>query len=223
VKVQGKGVPDAQWLDPDLNEESNLHYYWFQKGGQVSDLRLDPAGWTPAHRGACEKTDSRGLTSSWDMIFQTLTANGLIGGVPPLPFGPPPLNPPTGITSPPAPNLPGADQSVAKFASGPFVGFMILDDEVGGVSVGFDPANPNDPIPGKEGQFSGEAYVISFSENIILDYKLLNNHKTAKSGDFSAGFISKKTVDMQWWPATFATTEWLVLAVNAVELRSGVS
>jgi hypothetical protein len=154
------------------------------------------------------------LTSSWDMIFQTLTANDGIGGVPNLPAGPPPLNPPTGLNSPPLPNLPGADQSVARFASGPFVGFMIIDDEVGGVSVGYDPANPNDPIPGKEGHLSGQAYVIDFEENSIFDYKLLNNHKTAKSGDFSAGFISKKTVDMQWWPEAVETV-WLVLAVGS--------
>ncbi|MGH8559914.1 MAG: hypothetical protein ACRESZ_21175 [Methylococcales bacterium] len=200
LKVQGdpgptgKGIADARW-----STSSDLHYYWFQRGVQVSDLRLNPAGWSPfrvSRAGlGCEKTDVRGVVSPWDMVFQSLTVAPPLG----------PINPPTPV-----------DQSVAQFVSGPFVGFMILDDEVAGVSVGFDPANPNPnkPHQSQEGQFSGSAYVVDFVQNIVLDYKLLNNHNSAESGNFAAGFISKKVVDFQWWPENQFFTEWLVLAVG---------
>jgi hypothetical protein len=184
VKVQGQGTPDSRFAD-----ESDLHYYWYQKGSTIGDLRVDPEYWSENHFTNCEKSDSRGFVSPWDMVFQSVAE-------------------PPGWQS-------DNDYSEPRYVQSDFVGFMILDDEVDGVSVGYDPAHPNVPIAGKEGQFSGTAYVVNFETGQVADYKLLNNHKTARSGDFGVGFISKKTVDLQWWPTDIVNTAWLVLAVGS--------
>ena len=66
----------------------------------------------------------------------------------------------------------------------------------------------------EEGNFLGFAYVVDTANNFLLDYKLLNNHLSTKSGDFSAGFISKKSIDFSWLPDTFADTYWYTAVVS---------
>lgn len=165
LKVEGNGTPDAQF-----GVTNTLHYYWYEF--------LDLGGPTQG-QNTCPESNTTGLVSPWDMVFQSVgSASG------------------TNV------QVPAGDQSAAQFVPGPFTGFMILDDEVGGVSV----AN--------EGNFSGFAYIVNLGTGDIAEYKLLNNHLSTDSGDFSAGFISKKAADFSWWPTNVMTTAWVVLAVG---------
>ena len=133
----------------------------------------------------CEESNAVGNVSPWDMVFQA------VGSV---------LGNDLGF------QLPLLDRSDPRFflhePGDNFRGFMIIDDEIGGQSIT------------TEGNFSGFAYVVDFETGTVLDYKLLNNHRSTASGDFSAQFISKLAVDFSWWPINVVDTAWLVLVVG---------
>lgn len=103
----------------------------------------------------------------------------------------------------------------AAYAGGDFVGFAVLTDM----------ANANNEKDVKslanEGEMSGFAYVVDATNGFVLDYKLLNNHRSKVEGDFSAGFISKKSIDYSWLPVLdaarttgLADTQWLTVVVG---------
>ncbi len=101
--------------------------------------------------------------------------------------------------------LPFRDQSEPQFIPAPTpAGFVILDDE----------GNQN------EGNFSGFAYVVDLNRGDVIDYKLLNNPRSTRSGDFAA--LAKIVVDFSWQP-TFVVpdTQWLVLAVGPAMTNQG--
>ena len=70
---------------------------------------------------------------------------------------------------------------------GNFVGMLVIDDEVN-TKKGHS----------TEGDSSGFVYIVDSATGLVQDYKMLNNHKSSDSGDFSAGFISKHVVDFAW-------------------------
>ena len=96
----------------------------------------------------------------------------------------------------------------SSYGGGDFVGFAVLTDM----------ANANNEKDVKnlvdEGEMSGFAYVVDATNGFVLDYKLLNNHRSKVEGDFSAGFISKKSIDYSWLPVGVADTQWLTVVVG---------
>ena len=93
--------------------------------------------------------------------------------------------------------LPFTDQSDPQFVPAPIAaGFMVIDDEGGE----------------REGNFSGFAYVLDLVRGDILDYKLLNNPDSTRSGDFAS--LGRNVADFSWLPTNLAMTQWLVLAVG---------
>jgi len=83
------------------------------------------------------------------------------------------------------------DDSSPSGFPGNFVGMLVVD-----------------AMGTKEGNFSGFAYVVNTGEGTLLDYKLLNNHHSTDTGNFAAGFISKKSIDYSWLPTTLVDTQW---------------
>lgn len=134
----------------------------------------------------CDVENSTGAVSSYDMVFQPAVVAPTVGGdVPPIDKSKP-----------------------SSYAGGNFVGFAVLTDM----------ANANNDKDVKnlanEGEMSGFAYVVDASNGMVLDYKLLNNHRSKVEGNFSAGFISKSSIDYSWLPTTVADTQWLTVVVG---------
>lgn len=156
----------------------------------------------------CQHTDGSHRASPWDMVYQDVEDS--TGGA----YHP-------GDQTRPNFSVPGAG---GGGVSG-FVGMAILDDA----------ANIAEP-KGNDGDFSGFAYIVDYNTGYMYDYKLLNNHHSTDTGNFSAGFISKKAVDFAWGPvddgvvsAGLATdnsvwssdTAWLVAVTSADMTNSG--
>ena len=103
--------------------------------------------------------------------------------------------------------LPATDaSSPAGYTAGPFVGMIVIDTQ-----------------DTQDGNMSGFGYLVNATGPTILDYKLLNNHHSKDSGDFSIGFISKTAVDFMWLstnpngPAKAPVTGW-TLAVTGPDM-----
>ena len=96
----------------------------------------------------------------------------------------------------------GTDASTANNPSVPFYGMAVIDDVA---------SLNNDK---NEGNSSGFAYVINYFTGMMLDYKLVNNHRSTASGDFSVGFTRKSSVDLSWNPISRDLTLWLAVATG---------
>lgn len=140
----------------------------------------------------CQVSNNRGTGSAWDMIYQrAVKANGTLPNFDLL--GAEDLSTPNGYSN----------------AGGNFVGFMTISDEAN------LQADPNVKDLANEGELSGFAYVVDPTNNLVLDYKLINNHRSKVDNVFNNGFIAKNSVDFSWLPRRIArSTQWLVLAVN---------
>ncbi len=117
----------------------------------------------------CQMINNNGLTSANDMIFQDTN----VAGTSWLPSG-------NGAPDASRPNA---------YTAGDFVGMVVVSDAANTGSKG-----SGDP----EGDMSGFGYIVDAASGDVVAYKLLNNHHSAKDGDFSAGFTSKKVVDFAW-------------------------
>ena len=185
-KVRGTGAADHSWARFGANEAniSKLHYIWLQKGSTIGAMFN--------RTKECNHVDNNGLVSPWDMVSQT-------------------VNPTLQILA----QVAGTDATVSGINAGgnpggrianpaaPFYGMAILDDVASLKSKG-----------NVEGNSSGFAYVINYFTGMMLDYKLVNNHKTAESGNFSAGFARKTSVDLSWNPLNRDLTLWLAVATG---------
>jgi len=140
----------------------------------------------------CEVSNNNGAISPWDMVLQRAVDNDT------------------------AVNLdPADDHSVpAGYNAGNFVGFAVITDSA---NVN---ANPAVKDLANEGELSGFGYVVDASNSFVLDYKLLNNHRSKVEGDFSAGFISKKSIDYSWMPIDIASTTWSTVVTGDDMLKS---
>lgn len=195
IKARGNGTVNARMASSSLTD---LHYVWFKKGSTIPSLY---------NLGApCEVSNNNGRVSPWDMVFQrtvgnvagTGTGNMNIWGVAP------------GTTTP----LRDASQPNG-YTAGDFVGFVVITDEAN------DNDNPAVKDLANEGELSGFGYVVDPSHSVVYDYKLLNNHRSKVEGDFSAGFISKKSVDFSWFPQGIAlSTEWLTVVAGEDMLKA---
>jgi hypothetical protein len=87
MKVEGYGYEDDRFDDT-----SDLHYFFYEWDGETDGL-------------PCPKFDRRGVVSSWDMVFQSVSTN------------------PAGYTGP------AGDQSEPVQVFDDFEGFLIVDDE----------------------------------------------------------------------------------------------
>lgn len=94
----------------------------------------------------------------------------------------------------------GTDQTTTNHPATPFYGMAVLDDVAS--------------LDKSEGNSSGFAYVINYFTGMMLDYKLVNNHKSSTSGDFSIGFARKSSVDLSWNPINRDLTLWLAIATG---------
>lgn len=191
IKVRGAGTANLGGTT-GYSANSNLHYVWFQKGTTVDEL-YDLSK-------ACTISNNNGRVSPWDMVNQRAVDNdtGTVNGVvPPFP----------GVAS--HLNLNAGDRSVPNgYTNGNFVGFVVITD-VANVNK-----NPAVKDLANEGDMSGFGYVVDAGNSFVLDYKLLNNHRSKVEGDFSAGFIAKKSIDYSWMPLNIATTEWLTVVTG---------
>jgi len=90
-----------------------------------------------------------------------------------------------------------------------FVGMLVISDMANVGSKG---------SADSEGNMSGFAYIVDAASGDIISYKLLNNHNSATEGDFSSGFISKKSVDFSWMSSSVAnrgvTTGWTAMVTG---------
>jgi hypothetical protein len=174
---------------------TDLHYVWFKKGTNLDSL---------SDLGApCEVSNNNGRVSPWDMVFQRAVGDGSNGTQINL-LG---ANAALGLTS--------LDASAPNgYTAGDFVGFVVITDNAN------KNANPAVKDLANEGELSGFGYVVDPSNNIVLDYKLLNNHRSKVEGDFSAGFISKKSVDFSWFPVGMAATQWLTVVTGEDMLKA---
>lgn len=134
----------------------------------------------------CEISDNKGTVSPWDMVFQRAVSDDK-----------------TGV------NLLATDKSTPNgYTNGNFVGFALISDQA---NVNLDASVKNLV---NEGEISGFGYVVDAANSFVLDYKLLNNHRSKVETDFSAGFISKKSIDYSWMPVNIAATEWLTVVTS---------
>ncbi len=187
IKMRGNGAANHA-----MASKSPLHYVWFKKGTTGDDLyNLSKP---------CDVSSSTGYGSPWDMIYQrAVVANP--GGTANL------AGPDSFMNTPLGGNV--EDKSSPKaYSAGNFVGFVTITDMQ---NVNADPAVKN---LSNEGEISGFAYVVDTTNSAVMDYKLLNNHRSKVEGDFDAGFISKKSVDFSWMPTAMAHTEWLTVAIS---------
>jgi len=119
----------------------------------------------------CKMIDNTGFVTANDMVFQDTGVLPALANR--LPSG-----------------LPTPDLSKPNtYYGGDFVGMLVVTDLANTGTTGSRDT---------EGNMSGFAYIVDAASGDILDYKLLNNHHSAAEGDFSSGFISKKSVDFSW-------------------------
>lgn len=191
IKARGTGAANARFAS---SAASDLHYVWFQKGTSINDLyNLN---------SACTVSNNNGRISAWDMVFQRAVGDETA------------INNSNG-TYTTAANLVSGDKSSPNFYSaGSFVGFAVITD------VANKNANPAVKDLANEGELSGFGYVVDAANSFVLDYKLLNNHRSKVEGDFSAGFISKKSIDYSWLPIATSTTEWLTVVTGDDMLKA---
>ncbi len=195
IKARGNGTVNARMASSSLTD---LHYVWFKKGTTVASL-FDLSA-------PCEVSNNNGRISPWDMVFQRTVGSA------------------SNDTATTQMNLIGADANNGLtaldasqpngYTAGDFVGFAVITDNAN------KNANPAVKDLANEGELSGFGYVVDPTNNIVLDYKLLNNHRSKVEGDFSAGFISKKSVDFSWFPAGMAFTQWLTVATGEDMLKA---
>jgi len=134
----------------------------------------------PEHRmDACTITDNMGKTSANDMIFQDSDGN-------------------VATPSQPAAGVHPDSSTPNGYDATPFVGMAVITDSA---NTQDDAEHP------EEGGMSGFAYIVNTATGDIQDYKLLNNHRSIKAGDFSSGFVAKKSVDLSWMGSAQATAE----------------
>ena len=209
IKARGNGTVNAR-----MASTTDLHYVWFKKNsdGETGEAAIDALDklYQP-----CEVSNNNGRVSPWDMVFQRAVSNAATarnGGQLNL----------LGAGTDGTVNANGTPQVLASldastpngYTAGDFVGFAVITDE----------ANDNDTPAVKdlsnEGELSGFGYIVDATSNFVMDYKLLNNHRSKIEGDFSAGFISKKSVDFSWLPTGMAATEWHVLAAGEDMLKA---
>lgn len=203
LKVRGSGAVNNR-----MASMSDLHYVWFKKnlesetGAKAIDS-LDELG------RPCEVSNNNGRVSPWDMVFQRAVGNSATarngGQMNLLGAG----NDSAGAA------LTALDLSQPNgYTAGDFVGFAVITDNANKNS------NPAVKDLANEGELSGFGYIVDATSNFVMDYKLLNNHRSKVEGDFSATFISKKSVDFSWMPTGMANTEWYVLAAGDDMLKA---
>lgn len=171
---------------------SDLHYVWFKKGTTLRHL-------ADLNR-TCTVSNNNGRVSPWDMVFQRAVGSASVGG-----------------TTSTNMNLLAStlDASTPNgYTAGDFVGFVTITDKA---NVNTNPAVKD---LANEGELSGFGYVVDASNSFVLDYKLLNNHRSKVEGDFSAGFIAKKSIDFSWMPVNIAATEWLTVVTGEDMLKA---
>lgn len=208
LKARGNGSVNARMSGSSMTD---LHYVWFKKNVATDPDPLDSL--TDFGR-PCEVSNNNGRVSPWDMVFQRAVGSATVGAT-------------AATAATTQMNLLGAGTALGGgdltaldasqpngYTAGDFVGFVVITDE----------ANDNDNAAVKdlanEGELSGFGYVVDPSNNIVLDYKLLNNHRSKVEGDFSAGFIAKKSVDFSWFPVGMADTRWLTVVTGEDMLKA---
>lgn len=201
-KMRGVGEPDSFNVNYTF---SPIHYTYIQKTtgmGNGADTGVDSIQdlHTYASTGGCHVQNNTGFGSSYDLIFQTATATDRTAWE-------------TGYeTSGPLQlqaNAFTADNSNPNGwnpAAGDFYGMMVIDDAANLPDVNPDPLAPISGRRAEEGELSGFAYIVNPAQGILFDYKLINNHLSKASGDFSPGYIAKQSVDWMWLPATNTRT-----------------
>ena len=203
-----------------LNKDgfATTHYHWIQKnwndgnfftgkpqvGNVIGNIPVLAApddvigNYYKRPKKACRVKNDFGKMTPKDMIYQSTRAhleNGVYATTV-IPSTNAASMAQYGITQP----MHWDDQSSAPSWIGNFLGMLVIDD----VSSGND----------EEGNMSGFAYVVDALNGYMLDYKLINNHRSTKSGDFSAGFMSKKSIDYSWLPDAVAQTEWYTAVMS---------
>jgi len=185
-------VDDSTWdtyfaLKQQANS-AGIHYTWIQKGTEwvhlmtdYVDLKAGPDNDDVAYGPRpCTMYDNVGVGSPNDLIFQD--ANGINGAI---------INVSAADVS--VPNGYNNGIAIGPAGLGAFAGMAVISDMANLAAPGTGSSAP-------EGNFSGFAYVVNPGLNLLLDYKLLNNHHRAEDGDFSIQFISKHVVDLMWLP-----------------------
>lgn len=208
-KMRGSGVADEFTVAGSKNPNtSRIHYHHLQKWNEldnapvtgIADLRNNPMG-------GCKITNTSGSGSSWDIIYQDVRQTLITGRADhAVPLG-----------EDPAPPL---DESLpagwlGNATDSPFVGMVIIDD-VGNANV-----KPNNGRRLNEGELSGFVYIVNETTGMVIDYKLLNNPFSKKSGDFKTNWISKTSIDWMWLPAnntppalTIERTAWFTAVIG---------
>lgn len=178
MKLRGSGIPDQFNVDGgSLND--TLHYYYIQKttgmgAGANTGVNSIQDLHTYASTGGCHVQNNSGRVSSWDVVFQDVLGN-----------------------------KPSTDRSAPNgwnALAGDFYGMMVMDDQSNLPENNGDGTLASRRVA--EGEFSGFAYIINTAQGLMMDYKLINNHLSKQSGDFSPGYISKQSIDWMWLPAT---------------------
>lgn len=194
-----------------LDNGSQTYFSIKARGNGTANARMSSSSLTDLHyvwfkkgsslaslanlAGKCEVSNNNGKVSPWDMVFQRA-----VGGAP----GTPNMN-----------LALGRDSSQPNgYTAGDFVGFVVITDNAN------KNANPAVKDLANEGELSGFGYVVDAANSFVLDYKLLNNHRSKVEGDFSAGFIAKKSVDFSWMPVDIAATEWLTVVTGEDMLKA---
>lgn len=159
-------------------------------GGDITDLhyayrrKATSLGGMFAPLPACEHTDGAGRVSSWDMLTHTVDPFIDFLAKTPLSDQSTPFTPP------------------GVLAGQNFYGYTVISDV----------ANLNSAT--EEGNLSGDVAVYNLIAGVMLDYKLLNNHRSNAFGDFGKGFTSKTATDLQWNPVNRDITFWLGVATG---------
>jgi len=140
---------------------------------------------------SCKMIDNSGFVTANDMVFQDT-------GLPPALAN----RVPSGTIAP--------DLSIPNtYYAADFVGMVVVSD-----MANIGTKGNNDP----EGNLSGFAYIVDAASGDIVDYKLLNNHYSAGEGDFSSGFVAKKSVDFAWMSSIAAqrgvSTTWTAMVTG---------
>lgn len=189
LKIRGRATPNA-----GMTGRSPVNITYLQKNAGSSAAGAPASGtvadmYNPTLR--CTHTDGSITGTPWDILYYEAGFGGYNAADASIGFG-------AGFTAPLVPAF-GAPAA----APNQFFGMAIFDDA-------FNIAVPK----GNDGDMSGFAYVIDYTTGLMHDYKLLNNHKSTDTGDFSSGFISKKVVDFAWGPVATWDTQWLVAVTS---------
>lgn len=205
MKVRGTGRINHQWrqFGADAANLTNLHYTWLRKANNLAGVVYSTGATGTANR-ACSHENNNGTVSPWDMVFQTV--NQSINGVA-FPGGQEgsPLAVGAGA---------GNGTTLTRGPVTPFYGMAVIDDEANIESTYTTGSANTLQNRAGEGDMSGFAYVMHLQTGLLWDYKMLNNHRSKASGDFSAGFTSKRSVDLSWNPTLRDQTVWIGVATG---------